>query len=105
MTVAVATFGTWGVATAIFLALVIATVKGSLVAGFFMLDLAMWWREFVDQWPPGTPIMTRKHPRDIVEPHTQLSRVADLKADLFWTGVGSTGGHVVRTWLIVWWMR
>ena len=36
LTVAVARFGSWGIGTAIGVALLIATVKGSLVASFFM---------------------------------------------------------------------
>ena len=71
-----------------------------IVAGAFCLDLVVWWREWVDQWPPGEIVHVRRKPWAKIEPHTQLARVADTKRDLLFFGIGSTIGHVARTVLI-----
>lgn len=67
-------------------------------AGALCLDLLIWRREWVTQWPPGK---ARKFNDRWYSP---LDRVADTKRDLLFFTIGSTVAHVGRTVLCLWWL-
>lgn len=67
------------------------------------LDLLLWHREAVKQWPPRTdkqPIVYL----NVMEPnhvaYCSLVRAEDTMRDLFWMGVGATCAELVR-WPVV----
>lgn len=79
----------------------VAHVAMGFFAALIFGLLIIWWREWVHQWPPGKPYMSRPvgRPDQLV---TQLDRVEDTKRDLYFTDIGYTVGQVVQVILLVW---
>ncbi len=84
--------------------------------------LFVWWREWVQQWPPGDPLWFRANSRHAdlcLDPEqtsgsrhdsyyrkqlTELDRVEDTKTDYLHYSIGGTVGHLTQVGVLLWWV-